>query len=85
MCVRATIIDFTAGKVIYQNYPTMLDTVCINNKAAQPSINSADLLSLSLRLHIHSLIYGSVIYFVSTTLVPSLFQGTHPFAPAGLQ
>lgn len=34
--------------------------MCINNKAAQPSFNSVDLLSLPLRLHIHSVIYRQV-------------------------
>ncbi len=57
MC--ATHIDFTAGKVIYQNYSRMLDTMCIN-KAARPSFNSVVLLCLPLRLHIHSLIYRQV-------------------------
>lgn len=53
-------IDFTAGKVIYQNYSRMLDTMCINNEAVQPSFNSVDLLSLPLRLHVHTLIYRQV-------------------------
>lgn len=39
VCVCAVHIDFTAGEVIYQNYSRMLDTVCINNKAAQLSFN----------------------------------------------
>lgn len=49
-------IDFTAEKVIYQNYSRRLDTPCINNKAVRPSFNSVDLLSLPVRQHIHSLI-----------------------------